>query len=395
MNYVLISVSGPDQPGITSKLMEIVARNNHRITDMGQSVTHRLLSLSFVIEINGRQTSVLKDLLFEAKNLGQDLDFTLLDSAYPSEHYKDLREAPARYILTCVSDGGIPSHFLADISQTLAANTSNIARIDNLRPQSFTCLEFSIDVPPATSLQKLKENLLAIGNHHKIDLALIKDNAFRRNKRLIVFDMDSTLIQNEVIDEMAAECGVKTEVALITERAMNGEIDFDQSLRERVALLAGLPVERLKDVAARIKLTHGVEEFLTTVKALGYKVAIISGGFSYFADALKNQLHIDFAFSNELEIVNGKLTGQVLGTIVNGDQKALLVQFLAQQERISLEQVVAIGDGANDLKMLARAGLGIAFHAKEIVRQQAQQQLSHGNMANILYFLGISGPVEP
>jgi phosphoserine phosphatase len=223
-------------------------------------------------------------------------------------------------------------------------------------------------------------------------VAFLKDNVFRRNKRLIVFDMDSTLIQTEVIDELADLCGVGEEVKLITHRAMNGEIDFDESLKLRVSKLKGLDTKKMQEILDRLPLTPGVEDFLRTVKNLGYKVALISGGFTFFADALKAKLGLDYSFANELEIVDGRLTGNVKGTIVNANQKAILVKLIAQQENISLEQVVAIGDGANDLPMLATAGLGIAFHAKDIVRKEAQQHMSHGPMTSILYFLGIPGP---
>lgn len=206
--------------------------------------------------------------------------------------------------------------------------------------------------------------------------------------------MDSTLIQTEVIDELADLCGVGDEVKAVTHRAMNGELDFDESLKLRVSKLKGLETKKMQEILDRLPLTPGVEDFLKTVKNLGYKVALISGGFTFFADALKAKLGLDYSFANELEIVDGKLTGNVKGTIVNANQKALLVKLISQQENISLEQVVAIGDGANDLPMLATAGLGIAFHAKDIVRKQAQQHMSHGPMTSILYFLGIPGPTQ-
>ena len=255
-------------------------------------------------------------------------------------------------------------------------------------------MEISTSIPTLLDTKALKSELMQVSTAHKIDVAFLKDNVFRRNKRMIVFDMDSTLIQAEVIDELAELCGVGKEVKEITHRAMNGEIDFDESLRLRVSKLKGLDVSRMQEVLENLPLTPGVEEFIKTIKLLGYKVALISGGFSYFADALKKRLGLDYSFANELEIKDGKLTGMVTGTIVNANQKAILVKLISQQENISLEQVVAIGDGANDLPMLATAGLGIAFHAKDVVRKAAQQHLSHGPMTSILYFLGIPGPKE-
>lgn len=388
---ILITVSGPDSPGITSELMSIVSKDNLPIIDMGQSVTHGLLSLSFVLVLpseHDKSDSVIKDLLFEANKMNQTLSYSVL----PDNHiFKGLGHS---YILNCVSMSDIPAAFLADAAAILAANNVNINRIDKVSPQSFRSLEISVDVPHNTDITALKSKLLNSSNRYSIDVAFLKDNVHRRSKRIIAFDMDSTLIQAEVIDEMAEVHGVGEKVKAITERAMNGELDFNQSIVERVGLLAGMEESRLKEIALTLPLTPGAKDFVRTVKNLGYKIAIISGGFTYFANYLKEILGLDYAFANELEVVNGKLTGRIKGTIVNAEQKALILQLIAQQENCQLEQVVAIGDGANDLPMLATAGLGIAFHAKEVVKKQAQQQFSHGHMTNILYFLGITDPNE-
>lgn len=389
---ILVTVSGPDYPGITSRLMRIIADFKVGIRDMGQAVTHGLLSLSFVLELNsGDQNNssgaVLKDLLFEANKLGLSLSYKVVDSIIKNENLQD-----EKFVVTCVAPTLITSDFVADLAKILADHQINIERIDKVSPDEFSSLEIVTSIPVSLTWDKLKEELLKVSTLHKIDVAFLKDNVFRRNKRLIVFDMDSTLIQTEVIDELAELAGAGDEVKAVTHRAMNGEIDFDESLRLRVSKLKGLKQEKLQEVLERLPLTPGVEEFISTIKGLGYKVALISGGFTYFSDALKKRLSLDYSFANELEIVNGELTGKVKGTIVNANQKAILVKLIAQQENISLEQVVAIGDGANDLPMLATAGLGIAFHAKDIVRRQAQNHMSHGPMTSILYFLGIPGP---
>jgi phosphoserine phosphatase len=299
-----------------------------------------------------------------------------------------------KFIVTCVSPTKVTASFVADLAQILANFKINIERIDKVSPREFSSMEVYTSIPKNLETKKLKEHLMQVSTKHRIDVAFLKDNVFRRNKRLIVFDMDSTLIQTEVIDELADLCGVGEEVRKITHRAMNGEIDFDESLRLRVSKLKGLDTARMQDVLEKLPLTPGVEEFIKTIKSLGYKVALISGGFTFFADALKIKLGLDYSFANELEIQDGKLTGHVTGTIVNANQKAILVKLISQQENISLEQVVAIGDGANDLPMLATAGLGIAFHAKDVVKKEAQQHLSHGPMTSILYFLGIPGPAK-
>tara|TARA_Y100000590_G_scaffold263893_1_gene296266 strand:- start:113186 stop:114376 length:1191 start_codon:yes stop_codon:yes gene_type:complete len=385
--YILVTVSGPDHPGITSMLLDIITQAGDAIADMGQAVTHGLLSLSIMIEIKSRDESgnpvVLKEMLFRTSQIGLTLTYQ------PIEAKQDVFDNSEKFILNCVSVNNISAEFLRDVSGTLADHDINIVRIDNMEPGSFKVMEITTSIPEGLDFKGIKANLYALSTQHRVDVAFLRDNVFRRSKRLIVFDMDSTLIQTEVIDEMAEVHGVGAEIKEITERAMNGELDFDESLIQRVSKLKGLEVSKMEEILKNLPFTTGCQEFIRTVKSLGYKVAIISGGFSFFANALKDQLGIDYAFANELEIINGKLTGNVEGQIVNANQKAFLLKVLAQQEQINLDQVVAIGDGANDLPMLATAGLGIAYHAKDIVRKTAEQHMSHGPMTTILYFLGI------
>lgn len=390
---ILVTVSGPDCPGITARLMKIISEYSVDVLDMGQAVTHGLLSLSFVLGLNPDEKNsngnVLKDLLFEANLMGLSLTYKVVEKNIITPEMDG-----EKFIVTCVSPTKVTAGFVADLAAILANFKINIERIDKVSPREFSSMEISTSIPKNLETKKLKEHLMNVSTKHKIDVAFLKDNVFRRNKRLIVFDMDSTLIQTEVIDELADLVGAGEEVRQITHRAMNGEIDFDESLRLRVSKLKGLETSRMQEVLENLPLTQGVEEFIKTIKSLGYKVALISGGFTFFADALKYKLGLDYSFANELEIQDGMLTGHVTGTIVNANQKAILVKLIAQQENISLEQVVAIGDGANDLPMLAAAGLGIAFHAKDVVRKEAQQHLSHGPMTSILYFLGIPGPAN-
>lgn len=390
MITVHITVSGPDHPGITAMLTKKIDEHKEEILDMGQAVTHGQLSLSMVLKLNAdstEQSQLLKDMLFDVQNKGLNLSFHELKS---EDDYAEEMQGE-KFILNCVSTKNLSAKFLNEVSALLAESKINILRIDNVHPNNFEILEFATTVDPEYDLTDVKAKLLEISNQHQVDIAFLKDNVFRRSKRLIVFDMDSTLIQTEVIDEIAELCGIGEKVKAITESAMNGEIDFDQSLTQRVSLLEGLETSKLDSIIQNLPYTPGVREFIKTVKKLGYKVAIISGGFTYFANAIKEELGIDYAFANELEMADGKLTGKVTGAIVNAEQKETILRLIAQQEQISLEQVVAIGDGANDLPMLSAAGLGIAFHAKQIVREKASNQLSHGPMTSILHFLGIPG----
>jgi phosphoserine phosphatase len=386
---LLFTVAGPDGPGITAKLMSVIHESGDILKDMGQAVTHGLLSLSFLVEIKNRingESHVVKELLYHGSQMNLNVTF---------QEIKNSNDIPGpivnqeKFILNCVAPQDITARFVSDVAQALSESQINILRIDNVRPAAFEALEITTVVPEHLDYKKIKEKLLQISTQHQIDIAFLKDNVFRRSKRLIVFDMDSTLIQTEVIDEMADVMGAGAEVRAVTEAAMNGELDFDESLRRRVSKLKGLKVTQMQKILENLPFTPGVEEFVKTVKGLGYKVALISGGFSFFANALKEKLDLDYAFANDLVIEEGALTGEVEGTIINAQQKALLVKVISQQEKISLEQVVAIGDGANDLPMLSTAGLGIAFHAKDVVRREAQNHMSHGPMTSILYFLGI------
>ena len=383
---LLIKISGPDHPGITAKIMENLVEHNAKLRDMGQSITHGLLSLSVLVTIENKEP-LLKDMLFHAKDLNVQLDYQEVEIA-------ETNSSQENYIISCVSPEDIQAGFFQDLSSVLAQHEINIKRIDNLNPSNFKTLDLTVEVlSPVEKIGRVKRQLLSLSQKHALDIALLKDNVWRRNKRLIVFDMDSTLIQSEVIVEMAKAHGVGDEVHKITESAMNGEINFDESLEKRVSLLKGLDESKLKDILKEIKLTEGVEEFISTVQKLGYKTAIISGGFTFFAKEFQKRLGIDYVFANDLVIESGTVTGKIKGEIINAKQKAILLEMLAQQENINLEQVVAIGDGANDLPMLSKAGLGIAFHAKDIVKQNAKQHMSYGNMASILYFLGITKQV--
>jgi phosphoserine phosphatase len=383
-DFVMVTVSGPDQPGITAAFSRILVENQVEIVDIEQASLQDFLGLSFLLDMSGAKQSkdgVLKDLLFEASRLHLALNFRLF-----SEKEMKARNNRNLFVLTYFGD----TRALAEISNILAEENANIQMISNLTRHCASCVELTIDVNEVKTLSHLKERVIAKSHELNIDLALQKMEAYRKNKRLVFFDMDSTLVEMEIIDEMARRAGVFREVSRITEKARRGDIDFEEALTQRVALLKGLKVEELEKIRNEMELSEGAEDLVETLKGLGYKLGLVSGGFNYFADFLKEKLGLDFSFANQLEIKNGALTGKVLGKIVDNTHKAKIVNMVASREGVLLDQTVAIGDGANDVLMLGQAGLGIAYNAKEKLERAANMSLGRARLKNILYILGIS-----
>jgi phosphoserine phosphatase len=380
---ILITVTGRDQTGITAALSAILSGQGAVLHDIEQVVVQGQLTLCLLVGLSERE--MLKDLLFAAKELGLSLDFKPVDDA-PSVR----PSGGHRYVITAIGRTLGAEHIHA-IAATLAGEGANIEKISRLSEGSLASVEVHCLLPDSRDPIELRRALLAAGMQHGFDVALQRESLYRRSKRLVVMDMDSTLIRIEVIDELARHAGVVTEVTKITERAMAGEMDYDESLRQRVSLLEGLPIKVLHGIAAELPLNDGAETLIRALKRLGYRIAVISGGFSVATEALKRRLDIDYAYSNTLEVVDGKLTGRVVGPIVNGQRKAELLETIAQAEGVLLDQVIAVGDGANDLLMLERAGLGIAFHAKSKLREAADTAISGAGLDAILYLLGISG----
>lgn len=392
---VLINITGVDRPGLTAAITGVLAQGGVNILDIGQAVIHDTLSFGILVEIPDTEQgkSVLKDILFTAYKLDQQVRFTPVSE----EDYQLWvgNQGKKRHIVTLLTRK-VTAGQLQAVSSITAKYGLNIDHIDRLSgrmpldtpaDQGKGCIEFSVR-GEAADPQALRAEFLNVAHELNVDIAFQEDSLFRRNRRLAVFDMDSTLIEAEVIDELAKAAGVGDQVSAITERAMAGELDFRASFKERLALLKGLDVSVLDSIGASLRLTEGAETLFAELKRLGYKTAILSGGFTYFAKQLQAKLGIDYVFANELEVVDGKVTGVAVEPIVDAQRKADLLKELAHKEGLRLEQTIAVGDGANDLPMLAIAGLGVAFRAKPLVKQSAKQAISTLGLDGVLYLLG-------
>jgi phosphoserine phosphatase len=394
---ILINVTGKDKPGLTASLTRILARYQVTILDVGQAVIHDYLSLGILIEIPAefKSSSILKDLLFEAHKLGIQIRF----SPIPEDLYEDwsVHRGKERRIITLLNRR-LTAEQLSKVATVIAKNNLNIDVITRLSGRlslndedthQKACVQIrvsgKIDDPKV-----LRGELLRIHEETGIDISFYIDDIYRHARRLVVFDMDSTLIQGEALDELANFAGVGDRVAEITKAGMQGQIDFKDSFTQRVALLKGIDENILANVAQNLALTEGAERVIGKLKQLGYKIGIISGGLEYFGKYLQNKLGIDYVFANCLEIKDGKITGKIKGDIIDGRKKAEILRTIAQVENINLQQTIAVGDGANDLPMIGIAGLGVAFQAKSIVKETAQQSISSVGLDGLLYLMGIS-----
>ena len=395
IELILINISGDDRPGVTAALAEILSRHEAQILDIGQADIHHSLSLGILFRTTSeRSGDIMKDLLFKCYELSVKIRF----SPISIEDYESWvsRQGKNRWIITILGRQLKAKH-IALVTDEIARQQLNIDSIqrltgrmplsDNEEPRSKACVEFSVRGNPL-DIATMRSRFMEISQAEEFDISLQEDNVFRRCRRLICFDMDSTLIETEVIDELADRAGVGPQVRAITESAMRGEIDFCESFRRRVALLEGLDESVMQDIAENLPITEGVERMMAVLKRTGYKTAILSGGFTYFGNYLKRRFGFDYVYANELEIVDGKLTGRYVGDIVDGKRKAELLRIIAQVENINIAQTIAVGDGANDLPMLSTAGLGIAFHANPKVKQTARQSISTIGLDGVLYFLG-------
>ena len=393
---ILVTVAGQDRPGLTAELTAILARYEVTVLDIGQSVIHDTVSLGMMVELppDAAGCPVFKELLFKGHELHLNIRFTPI-SEEEYEQWVAAQGRPRR-IVTLLGRQ-ISSKHLARVAEVVAQQGCNIDQITRLsgrrtlkNPEEKRAASVQLSLSgEVKNIAAMHSEFLQISQEMDLDVAVQEDNLYRRSRRLVCFDMDSTLIQAEVIDELAKVAGIGEQVAAITEAAMRGEMDFSESFRRRMALLEGLDESVLAGIAERLPITEGAERLIKHLRHFGYKVAILSGGFTYFANYLKEKLGIDYVYANTLDFKGGKLTGKVVGEIIDGQMKAKLLRQLAEQEGISLEQVIAVGDGANDLPMLSIAGLGIAFHAKPIVKEQAKHSIATLGLDGILYLLGM------
>lgn len=387
---IVLHIAGADRPGVTARLMKMIAEENAELVDIGQSVLHGYLMLSAIVNIP-QNSRALRRILFEASELG--LRFDLSPFRTPEAGYvAGATPALCVTVLGPLADGAAA----ARITGFMGDNAMNIREIRSLSEPDLSGLELIADLAPGrvlteSELVALRGTFLRMGMELGVDLAVQKDDMFRRSKRLVCMDVDSTFVKGEFIDELAELAGCKDKVAHITARAMRGEIDFKQALAERVKLLEGLPLAEAMGLLDRIELTPGAHRFVQALHGLGFRVGLVSGGFTVFVDELKRRYNLDFAFANELEIQDGKLTGRVRGTIVDGERKAQVLKDMAQVYHCRLEQTVAIGDGANDMLMLQTAGLGIAFRAKPKLQEVAHMSLNHHErLDTLLYLMGFN-----
>ncbi len=394
LELILINISGTDRPGVTAALAEILAKYEAGILDIGQADIHHTLSLGFLVRTESdRSGNMMKELLFRATELNVQIRFTPVSTS-DYEAWVN-RQGKNRWIITTLGRKLTARH-ISLIAREIADQGLNIdgiqrltgrAPLDESEPQSKSCVEFSVRGTPK-DIADMNRRFMQISSEEDFDISLQEDTLYRRCRRLVCFDMDSTLIETEVIDELAMRAGVGDRVKAITERAMRGEIDFTESFAQRVALLKGLDESVMKEIAENLPVTEGVDRMMKVLKRAGFKTAILSGGFTYFGEYLKRLFGFDYVYANELEIVDGKLTGRYLGDVVDGKRKAELLRIIAQVENIDIAQTIAVGDGANDLPMLSTAGLGIAFHAKPKVKATAGQSISTIGIDGVLYFIG-------
>ncbi len=393
---ILINITGRDRKGLDARFTAILAEYGVSVLDIGQAVIHEHISLGILIEIPVKENfeALYKDVLYAGHKMDLSIDIKPVEGV---EYEKWVEErGKERRIITLLGKK-LTAKEIAEVATVIYQNNLNIdhitrlsGRISLVNPQEKlrASIRMIVSGKPADTIG-MRSKFMQISQETGIDISFHVENIYSGNRKLVAFDMDSTLIAAEVIDELAKLAGVGEQVAAITEAVMQGEIDFKESFKKRVALLKGLKVSELENLTKALPLSEGTELVTSTLKGLGYKLAILSGGFTFVGEYLKEKLGFDYVYANKLDLVDGRVTGEVCGEIIDGEKKALLLREIAERENITLEQTIAVGDGANDLPMINAAGMGVAFHAKPIVRERAGSAISTVGLDGLLYLLGI------
>lgn len=383
-NKWLISLQGHYQTDAFKHVLKAIAEDPVRLAQICQNCILDTSCTVCVLEV---------PLDYDVEELRQRLEATTRQQQIKLEMWQAPAETTntigAQFILTIMGES-LSSNALSNLYEQFSGHGISVLAAKTLDHQDLHVFELQIRTPPQFDQRAFLRELIQFKDRYRLDAALQPDTPYRTNMRLIVFDADMTFIQCEIINEISKLCGKSAEVEAITHRAMNGELDFQQALHERVKMLKGVRVEQLEALRKRIPYTPGAETLVAILKKLGIKVAIVSGGFNYFIDHIKQELGLDYAYANQLEIQDGQLTGRVVGEVVDAHAKARLLEFIAIKEGIRPQQVIAVGDGANDVHMLTKAGLGIAFNAKHFLQECASGSLSRPNLDALLYFLGIT-----
>jgi len=379
----VISAVGKDKPGLVHSLTNVLAGLNINIVDADARSVRGHFSMFVVVDLSTSKCSY-EDMVQALDHVSASFDLGLRTDKYVAGRRKSNKKLMVLTIMGRDRPG-----IVATFSGILAENSINIEQIKMIARGDYIAMDLTIDTSDFPDTKSLRKVLYKHTEMLGLDISLRNNNIFSRPKRVIVFDCDSTIIKQEVIDELAKTAGVDHVVKEITDKAMNGGMDFQESLRERVKLLKGLPAEKLELLINTIKLTPGAEELISSLRFMGYKIAVISGGFSFFTDHLKKTLNLDYVFANELEIKNGIVTGKLKGEIIDAEKKGELLIQIADNEGFPVDQIVAVGDGSNDRFMLSNAGLAIGFNPKEILKDYSDGMITSDNISGLLYFLGV------
>jgi len=379
----VISAVGKDQPGMVHSVSQALSDLNINIVDIDARAVRGHFTMFLVVDLS---TSVLdaRAMISKLSPIG-----SIFNLGLKIEPYEEGRRKANKHVMVLTIMGIDRPGIVASISKVFADNSVNIESIKMIARGEYIAMEIAVDTSEFENVAAFRKILYRFADQTGLDVSLREDDLFGKPKRVVVFDCDSTIIEEEVIDEIAKVAGVSEAVKSMTARAMNGQIDFETAVRQRVQLLKGIKTEQLESLSGSIHLTPGAEELISSLRQMGYKIGVISGGFTFFTNYLKDRLKLDYVYANELEIIGGIVTGEIKGEIVDAERKGEIIKEIASSEQIDVDQIVAVGDGANDRFMLANAGLSIGFNPKEILKEYSDGIISSNNISGLLYFLGV------